>query len=342
MRLRASLGRQSKSVVASNNCEIPVKEIKVGILYGKSCLTNWLFLVIQLISHRGTPEWQPPGSQSDCSSRASITPPPDEAPSPMPMFIYVQISLQKVLKSCPVPAVRFVENDEMNPYIINLSPRSHVDPKIRASAISNLSYLSGTVKFSSPCALALQSTFLVYLDNSQTPLHSEIAPLKCLSSAMKQSGSGCLYSSEIAPDFWDTLCSSPGRLILSSASIFDQCNYIDLTRYTILQSLKPIPAVHFESNAVTDSSRASPTVFIAYKFSYQGPGLQTSFNTVVAPGPSVYPAPYPTSIPSHNQVNSPSKPSAEPLSSCYSLNSPLRWVPTIPNGECQRRMRTRS
>ena len=206
----------------------------------------------------------------------------------------------------------------MNPYIINLSPRSHVDLKIRASASSNLPYLSGTVKFSSPCALALQSTFLVYLDDSQTPLHSEIAPLKCLSSAMKQSG--WLYSSEIAPDFWDSLCSSPGRFILSYASIFNQCDYIDLTRYTILQSLKPIPAVHFESNPITDS-RASPTVFIAYKFSYQEPGLHTSFNTV-APDPSVYLASYPTSTSSHNQVNCPSKPSAEPLCSCYFLYSP--------------------
>ena len=133
----------------------------------------------------------------------------------MTMSIFVQIALQKVLRPCPIPAVRFVGNDSMNPYIINLSPQSHVDFKIRASASSNLSYLSGMVKFFSPCALALQSTFLVYLDDSQTPLHSEIAPLKCLSSAMKQSG--WLYSSEIAPDFWDTLCSSPGRFILSHA-----------------------------------------------------------------------------------------------------------------------------
>ena len=189
----------------------------------------------------------------------------------MPTFIYVQISLQKVLRPCPVPAVRFVDNDSTNPHIINLSPMSHVDPKLRASASSNLSYLSGTVKFSSPFTLALQSTFLVYLDNSSTPLHSEIAPLKCLSSPTKQSG--WLYSSEIAPDFWDTLCSSPGRLILLYHSVFDQCNCIDLTRYTILQSVKPIPAVHFEIDA---SSKASPTVFIAYKFSYQDPVLQAS------------------------------------------------------------------
>jgi transcriptional enhancer factor len=214
----------------------------------------------------------------------------------MPTYIYVQICLQKVLRPCPVTAVRFVKNDHLSPHIISLSPRSHVDPKIRASPTSNLSYLSGTVKFSSPCALALQSTFLVYLDDPHTLLHSEIAPLKCLSSAIKQSG--WLYSSEIAPGFWDTLCSSSGRLILSYTSIFDQCDYIDLTRYTILQSLKPTPALHFESNAFTDSSRASPTVFIVYRFSYQELGLQTSFHTV-APDPSVYPASYPT----HNQVN---------------------------------------
>jgi hypothetical protein len=232
----------------------------------------------------------------------------------MPTFIHVQISLQKVLKPCPVPVVRFVENDPRNPHIINLSPWSHVNSRMGSSTSSYLSYLSGTVRLSSPCTLALQSTFLVYLDDSDTPLHSEIAPLKCLSSPTNHSG--WLYSSEIAPDFWDTLCSSPGRLILSYPSIFDQCYYIDLRRYTILQSLKPVPAVHFESNAFTDPSRTSPTIFIAYKFSYQEP----SFNTV-APGPSVYPTSYPTSTSSHNQVSRPSKPSAEPLSSCCSLHS---------------------
>ena len=52
-----------------------------------------------------------------------------------------------------------------------------------------------------------------------------------------------------------------------------------LTRYTILQSLKSLSAVIFESNEVTDSSRASLTFFINYMFSYQEPD-QTSFNTM--------------------------------------------------------------
>lgn len=127
-----------------------------------------------------------------------------------------------MLRPCPVPAVPFIKNDPANPHTINLSPCTHVDSKIKASASSSLSYLSGTVKFSSPCSLALQSTFLVYLNDAttnNTPLHWEIAPLKCLPSPTKQSG--WLYSSEIAPNFWDTLCSSPatGRFILSYASI---------------------------------------------------------------------------------------------------------------------------
>jgi hypothetical protein len=217
-------------------------------------------------------------------------------PASLPTFIYVQIALQKELRSCPVPAVRFMENDPINPLIIKLSPRPDDDPKIKVLASSNLSYLSGTVEFHSPYALALQSTFLVYLDDPHTPLHSEITPLKCLSSPMKPSG--WLYSSEIAPDFWDTLCSSPGRLILSYPSIFDQYDYIDLTQYTILQSLKPISGVHLDSNALTESGRASPTVFIAYKFSYQQFVLQTSFDTVA-------PSMYAVTSTSHNQVSRP-------------------------------------
>ena len=187
----------------------------------------------------------------------------------------------------------------MNPHIIKLSPRLYADPKIKSSACSNLAYLSGTVEFPSPCALVLQSTFLVYLDDSQTPLHSEIAPLKCLSSPMQESGG--LYSSEIAPDFWETLCSSPGELILSYPLIFDQCDCIDLTRYTILQSLKQIPAVHFDSNAGTGSHRANPTIFIVYKFGCQEPAMQTNFNAVAQ---SAYSASYPVST-SHNQVRHP-------------------------------------
>ena len=189
----------------------------------------------------------------------------------MPAFINVQISLQRVWRPCPVPTVRFVDNDPTSPHIIRLSPLTHVDPEIKALASSSLSYLSGLVKFFSPCTLELQSTFLVHSDNCSTPVHSEIAPLKCLSSPTEQSV--WLYSSDIAPDFWVTLCSSSGRVILSYSSIFDQRHCIDLTRYTIFQSLKPILTVHFESNVVSGSSRANPTVFIAYKFNYQERGL---------------------------------------------------------------------
>lgn len=182
-----------------------------------------VFLVLQLISHRGTPELQSAGSQEDCSTRASVTPPPspDHQVSSKSTFIHVQISLQRELRRCPVPVVQFIENDLTNPQIIRLSPRPYVDPKMKASACSNLSYLSGTVEFPSPCALVLQSTFLVYSDDCNTPVHSEIAPLKCLVSPMKESGG--LYSAEIAPDFWDTLCSSPGRLILPYPSFLAKC-----------------------------------------------------------------------------------------------------------------------
>ena len=59
--------------------------------------------------------------------------------------------------------------------------------------------------------------------------------------------------------------------------------YIDLRRYTILQSLKLV---------ATGSGRANPTIFITYKFSYQQPIIQTSFD-MMAPSES------------HNQVSCP-------------------------------------
>ncbi|KAF8804881.1 hypothetical protein BYT27DRAFT_7106114 [Phlegmacium glaucopus] len=228
--------------------------------------------ILQLISHRGTLDCQITGSQSDGSIRASVTPPP----SPTPTFIYVQVSLHKELRPCPVPTIRFIENDSVNPHIIKLSPRPYVDPKIKASSCSILACLSGTVEFPSPYALVLQSTFHVYLNDSPTPLHSETAPLKCLSSPIQW-----LYSSEIAPDFWNTLCSSP-----------------DLMQYTILQCLKPIPEAH--SDSIAESSRP---VFIAYRFAFQEPAIPTNFNTVT---PSTYSVvSYPSTL-THNQVSCPS------------------------------------
>ena len=135
-----------------------------------------------------------------------------EVPSPIAMFIHVQVFL--AVRSASV--INNAKPEALNPQIINLSLWSHVDPKIRTSGSYNLSNLSRNVIFASLCSLALQSTFLVYFasDDSNTLLHLEISSLKCLSSPTKQSG--WLYASEIAPDFWDTLCSSLGKFILSS------------------------------------------------------------------------------------------------------------------------------
>ena len=246
MRLRASLWRQGKLIVTSNSCGTPVKKREVGMPYGKSRVSTDYFLVLQLISRHYTPEDQ---------IRASVTPPDSSVLIPS-QATYVQVSLQKELRPCPVPVIHLIENDITNPHIIKLSPLPN--PKRRAYTYSLLSYLSGTVEFSSPCALILQSTFLVYLDESQTPIHSEIAPLKCLSSLQP---SGWQYSSEIAPDFWDTLCFSPGRFILSYPSLFCQRDFIDLTRYTILQLLKII-----ESGFPRWSG-----AFIIYKFDSMNP-----------------------------------------------------------------------
>ena len=253
MRLRASLWRQGKLIVTSNSCGTPVKKREVGMPYEKSRVSTDYFLVLQLISRHYTPEDQ---------IRASVTPPDSPTTS---QIIYVQISLQKELRPCPVPKIHFFENDVTNPHTIKLSPRPDVNSKIRASNYSLLSYLSGTVEFPSPYALVPQSTFLVYLDDNITPIHSEVAPLKCLSSLQPY---GWQYSSEIAPDFWDTLCFSPGRFILSYPSLFCQLDYIDSMRYTILQYLKIIESYQ--------------TVFIIYRFDSHPP-----FGPVPILGPSI-------------------------------------------------------
>jgi TEA/ATTS domain len=106
-----------------------------NLTWEKSCNQLTIsFLVLQLVSlvsHRDTPEWHP----TESSSQASIMPLPKKLLPQYQYNIHVQISLQE-LKPCPIPVVRFIEKDPMHPYIINLSPLSHVDPEVRASASS--------------------------------------------------------------------------------------------------------------------------------------------------------------------------------------------------------------
>ena len=67
------------------------------------------------------------GSPKDlnyCSSRAFITPPPNEALSPKPTFFHWHACADvfaEGVDALAVPAVRFTENDPINPHIINLS-----------------------------------------------------------------------------------------------------------------------------------------------------------------------------------------------------------------------------
>ncbi|KAF8150069.1 hypothetical protein B0H34DRAFT_678986 [Crassisporium funariophilum] len=207
--------------------------------------------ILHLISHRHTPEPTSTSSPSEYSGGASPTPPPDSrlpTPKPKPVVVYVMICLQEDLWPAPTPSVHFVNNDTLTPQRIQLAP-SPCAPRGRGSGSctsSVLRSLSGSVEFPSPCALVLQSSFNIYMNGSNSPVHSEIVPLRCISSPMQRSG--WLYTSEFAPNFWETLCSSR-----------------DLTRFTITQTLKPIRSGQSSDKGEREDS--SRPISIIYKFS---------------------------------------------------------------------------
>ena len=150
-------------------------------------------------------------SSSEGSRHASQTPYENSSSRDQPTVVYVEISLQ--LSTSPVPVIHFISNDIANPLVICLAPSAvpayQGHSVARDSRGSVLRTLSNTVEFASPCALTLRSVFDIYRDGSHSPIHTEDVPLKCVSSPVQSSG--WLYSTEITPAFWKTLCEKKGR-----------------------------------------------------------------------------------------------------------------------------------
>lgn len=158
--------------------------------------------VLNLISHRSTPE-PSASSQSEYSQTASPSPPPDQETSSTPyatrglspsnpLTVYVQISLGHDTWPTIAPAIHFVGNSANDPQNIHLSSSSGT-----------------SVEFLSSTALSLQSTFTVYVNGSNAPMHTEVVPLTCISSPMHRSG--WLYGSQILPAFWTRFSLSRGE-----------------------------------------------------------------------------------------------------------------------------------
>lgn len=173
--------------------------------------------VLQLISHRGTPEPTSTSSQSDYSPDVSPSPPPP-TPSPIPptlqSSVYVKISLQTELWPSPTPCIDLASGDSALLQTIQLaplaSPPSQPSGRLLQGKSSSalLPFLSGHVQLPSPFPLLPQAKFVVYLTGSSVPIHMEIAPLNCISSPIQSTG--WLYSSELVPTFWSKLGSDHG------------------------------------------------------------------------------------------------------------------------------------
>jgi len=144
------------------------------------------------------------------------------SPSPPPDFrrvvpveqghTYVKILLQDDLWPAPPPTIQLVSTDANHPQAIQLSPSPNPPSGTTSQNKFNiLPYLSGAVEFPSSFALISQSTFVVYVDGSTSPIHSGFASLKCIS-PMQQSG--WRYSVDLVPSFWESLCACRGNFHL--------------------------------------------------------------------------------------------------------------------------------
>ena len=173
---------------------------------------------MQLISRRSIGEGGST-SQSESSVGTSVSPSPlpdlhHSVPTvPEQEHTYVKILLQDDLWPAPPPTIQLVGTDANHPQSIRLSPTSNPPSDTNSRNKFNiLPYLSGAVELACSFALLSQSTVLVYVEGSTSPIHSGVAALNCISSPTQRPG--WFYSVELVPSFWEALCTSRGNSLL--------------------------------------------------------------------------------------------------------------------------------
>jgi len=174
-------------------------------------------LDLQLLSH-GRIDDASSSSQSESSVGAPDSPSAPDFVSVEEDHTYVKILLQDDLRPAPPPTIQLVSTNANHPQSIQLSPTpsppSGTTPQNKSNINKSniLSYLSGAVEFPSSFALLSQSTFVVYAEGSTSPVHSGVASLRCISSPTQRSA--WVYSVDLVPSFWESLCASRGNFLL--------------------------------------------------------------------------------------------------------------------------------
>lgn len=213
LRQQAREERLSKSAVGYSSYEIRVRKNTVCFNFTAHGFPIHVDrLVLQLISHRNTPEPSSADSQTDSSHGASPSPRMESLQhAPAHNFVHVKLSLPTELWPAPIPSIHLIRNSSSHPQIIQLAPSSYTPSGLishKSASPNNLPYLSKSMEFRSQCSLAPESTFMVYSAGQKTPIHIEAAPLMCVSSPVDRSG--WLYRTELVSNFWGAMCSSQG------------------------------------------------------------------------------------------------------------------------------------
>ncbi|THV07230.1 hypothetical protein K435DRAFT_742211 [Dendrothele bispora CBS 962.96] len=217
--------------------------------------------ILQLISRRNLDEGDSSTMSSDANS-SSNSPPPEkpqtrqatrsaaEQRSFRRSNVWVNILLEKLAWSSHTPVVHIVNNDRMAPVNIHLAPLSGTSSSSLSYSTSHrLSNMEPTITFVSPCALALQCSFSVFLDGSGLPIHTEVASLKCHSSPMQSSG--WMYSATLVPGLWKSLCEENSP-----------------TRYTVMQNLFPARSSGSASLTAELDETKEECISVVYNFAY--------------------------------------------------------------------------
>ncbi|KAF5391586.1 hypothetical protein D9757_002527 [Collybiopsis confluens] len=208
--------------------------------------------IMQLISRRHFDNDGDSGG-SNYSESPSTSPVPEHHIShniSAPRTIWVNLVLEQSWSS-PPPVINLVNNQKIMTLVIHLAPNPsarHPSSGYGSLDTNSLSGLESSITIASPFILESYSSFTVFLEGVEHPMHRESAPL-IIHSSMQNSGS--VYSTSLVPGFWQSICDSAAP-----------------TRYTIVQDL-------FLAQNVSGPSKSRAPISIVYNFMY--PESSTEF-----------------------------------------------------------------
>jgi transcriptional enhancer factor len=177
-------------------------------------------------------------SDSSCDGSSSESPIPSPSSSSSAMSQPYPTSFDNVSSRCTVVCIDLLPRDSSSPCgaCDTNQPAEGIFSSDGPTDIFRPSYhprpiciIDPTVTFVSRSVISAQSSCLVLLDGAT--IHKEVTPLALAGSSSEprsEDNFPLMYGVKLVPNYWESLCRSPGKLLISTMSEYHAESNIDI------------------------------------------------------------------------------------------------------------------